>query len=478
MVYIGFWRRLVATHIDTSLLCITFSALAFSIEYLTNTTNFAWKGFFPFLLLNWIYRAGMESSSKRATIGKLAVGIAVTDTEGNPLGFGKALGRNVAKIFSSVMFGIGYLICVFTKKKQCVHDLVAGTVVSESREMSTGLLFAIGIGSILTNLVAVGLVLTITVGSAALSLGSSLGGVLGQSKLSSHTEMNNQTSVTINNTVNLSSEAPPAKPPINIQRQFHIRTIGRYTITTESEQVYRWLFQQFKQQYPANVNSIAVGPAIIEKQGDEHGTNLFVRIYPSYIGNNPSIHFCMLPSFNPTNYNSNASIELLYALSADGYNIYDNRNDIFQSPLLLVGKPPFEASGTFRVPLLSNLQNSTVVGIAGVLTVNLPQQVVTLPLDVTKDNNNKIALPDNNVVLHEVSLDPNHNGMRRFTYSFDKLPEALVIEGDAAGTEIGRASNSITMEFPMHVSTTKLTYIIGHMPLKYPFVIGKAYTPK
>jgi len=71
----------------------------------------------------------MESSDKQATMGKMALGIIVTDLEGNRVSFGRATGRYFAKILSALILLIGYMMTGFTQKKQALHDMIAGTLV-------------------------------------------------------------------------------------------------------------------------------------------------------------------------------------------------------------------------------------------------------------------------------------------------------------------------------------------------------------
>jgi uncharacterized RDD family membrane protein YckC len=71
----------------------------------------------------------MESSSKQATVGKMVLGIKVTDLDGNKLDFVKALVRNLCKIISSLIMCIGYIMAGFTEKKQALHDMIASTLV-------------------------------------------------------------------------------------------------------------------------------------------------------------------------------------------------------------------------------------------------------------------------------------------------------------------------------------------------------------
>ena len=71
----------------------------------------------------------LESSANQATVGKMALGIQVTDLQGNRISFGRALGRTLAKILSGLILLIGYIMAAFTEKKQGLHDMIAGTLV-------------------------------------------------------------------------------------------------------------------------------------------------------------------------------------------------------------------------------------------------------------------------------------------------------------------------------------------------------------
>jgi uncharacterized RDD family membrane protein YckC len=75
------------------------------------------------------YYVGLETSEKQGTWGKQIVGIKVTDMNGRRLTFGRAIGRYFAKILSGCTFGIGWLMPLFTEKKQTLHDMIAGCLV-------------------------------------------------------------------------------------------------------------------------------------------------------------------------------------------------------------------------------------------------------------------------------------------------------------------------------------------------------------
>jgi uncharacterized RDD family membrane protein YckC len=149
VTYAGFWKRFAASLIDsiimsavTFLVLIPFLAMigisagvsstmenseaaAGLIGLLVGAYLFA---IFVMLIAQWLYFALMESSSRQATLGKMALGIIVTDMNGGKVSFGKATGRYFGKIVSSIMC-IGYLMVAFTEKKQGLHDMMAGTLV-------------------------------------------------------------------------------------------------------------------------------------------------------------------------------------------------------------------------------------------------------------------------------------------------------------------------------------------------------------
>lgn len=149
--YAGFWLRVVAHLIDDLLLGIGFGILVLigvaivgvgSLRTMFEGMNgedpqipVAIMSMFIVLafvcvLLAWIYNAGMESSRHQGTLGKMALGLIVTDLQGRPIGFGRASGRYFAKIITGLIpLGIGYAMAGFTEKKQALHDMIASCLV-------------------------------------------------------------------------------------------------------------------------------------------------------------------------------------------------------------------------------------------------------------------------------------------------------------------------------------------------------------
>ena len=80
------------------------------------------------------YFVFMHSSSKQATLGKMAMGLKVTDLDGERIGVGKSFLRLIGTVVSAVVLMPGYLMwpgnqVAFTERKQFYHDKIAGTFV-------------------------------------------------------------------------------------------------------------------------------------------------------------------------------------------------------------------------------------------------------------------------------------------------------------------------------------------------------------
>ena len=135
LLYAGFWLRVAASLIDGLLISAVtlpffFVIGVFSVLSRRNAdfeSNFGLSMFT--ILIQWLYYALMESSSKQATLGKMAIGLKVTDLNGNRISFGRATGRYFGRILSGLILNIGFFMIAFTEKKQGLHDMIAGTLV-------------------------------------------------------------------------------------------------------------------------------------------------------------------------------------------------------------------------------------------------------------------------------------------------------------------------------------------------------------
>lgn len=71
----------------------------------------------------------MESSRYQGTLGKIVMGIKVVDHNNQRLEFPRALLRNLSKILSGFLLGLGYIMIIFDDRKQGLHDKIADTFV-------------------------------------------------------------------------------------------------------------------------------------------------------------------------------------------------------------------------------------------------------------------------------------------------------------------------------------------------------------
>lgn len=128
--YAGFWRRLAAYLIDGLVLGVVQALVALIVFAIAPDDLRAQANFAPVVILvGWAYFALMESSPAQATIGKLALGIYVTDRHGDPIDFRRASVRYWAKVVSTATLMVGFLMAAFTPGKRALHDYFAGTLV-------------------------------------------------------------------------------------------------------------------------------------------------------------------------------------------------------------------------------------------------------------------------------------------------------------------------------------------------------------
>lgn len=132
--YAGFWTRVAASLLDGIITGIIIILVSFIVGLLIggvlkSTSGAAATGNFLSIIIGWLYYALLESSPKQATLGKQALGIYVTDLDGNQITFLKATLRYFAKILSTLILFIGYIMVAFTEKRQGLHDMIAGTLV-------------------------------------------------------------------------------------------------------------------------------------------------------------------------------------------------------------------------------------------------------------------------------------------------------------------------------------------------------------
>ncbi len=136
--YAGFWKRLAAALIDqVSLMAagFVFGVLAGFVYGLCGGSAHGTEALSRIIgiTIGWLYFALLESSSRQATPGKIALGIKVTDLSGDGISFARATGRHFGKVISAITLLVGYFMAGFTRKKQGLHDIMAGCLVVNAR---------------------------------------------------------------------------------------------------------------------------------------------------------------------------------------------------------------------------------------------------------------------------------------------------------------------------------------------------------
>ncbi|MBR4355696.1 MAG: RDD family protein [Elusimicrobiaceae bacterium] len=195
--YAGFWKRAGAYLIDYMLINIATQVIirimalpmASNLQALEKMpeNEISWEQLAP--MLGWLpmimivaliapllYFAFMESSSKQATLGKMALGIKVVGLDGGRISFWRAVGRKLAKIVSGLTFNIGYYMAGATRKKQALHDKMVSTYVVDKNfkqgdnlpevEPHFGILTGIIIAEVLVTLLFIGLLVFIVIAAS------------------------------------------------------------------------------------------------------------------------------------------------------------------------------------------------------------------------------------------------------------------------------------------------------------------------
>jgi uncharacterized RDD family membrane protein YckC len=148
--YGGFWMRFLALIIDRIVVGVVTTPFVFLImkDVIFNAARNGDREPDPAMVISmlghvftlaiasvavsWLYEAWLLSSDRQATVGKMAVGLKVTDLNGQRISFARATGRFFAKIVSSMTLLIGFIMAAFTERKQALHDMIAGTIVLKS----------------------------------------------------------------------------------------------------------------------------------------------------------------------------------------------------------------------------------------------------------------------------------------------------------------------------------------------------------
>ncbi len=134
VVYASFWRRVLASLIDTVLLMLMIFII---ISVLSATTAFSFApqmmdfpSFFDLLFLVIIVLMWLKYG---ATPGKMILDCKIVDARtGGKLSVGQSIIRYLGYIVSTIPLMLGFIWVAFSPRKQGFHDMLARTVVIHS----------------------------------------------------------------------------------------------------------------------------------------------------------------------------------------------------------------------------------------------------------------------------------------------------------------------------------------------------------
>jgi uncharacterized RDD family membrane protein YckC len=137
----GFWIRLVAWIAD--IVCLFLATIALAVLVLTtiwfggrlggeiNDQVMALAGYSSAIIVmasGFLYFT-LFVGSRGQTPGKLLFGLRIVRVNGEEMTYGRACLRSLCWIISLLLFSVGFLMIAFTRQKQGLHDVLAGTYV-------------------------------------------------------------------------------------------------------------------------------------------------------------------------------------------------------------------------------------------------------------------------------------------------------------------------------------------------------------
>jgi len=131
-LYARFWTRAAAFLVDFFIFCIP--AFVF-----LKALHLTWADFpafaVLFVLAALFYNVPFESSALQATPGKWLFGMQVTDLAGERIHVQQATIRYLGKFLSAPILGMGFQMMQSSKRRQTLHDRLAGTCVVQQNRL-------------------------------------------------------------------------------------------------------------------------------------------------------------------------------------------------------------------------------------------------------------------------------------------------------------------------------------------------------
>jgi len=137
----GFWLRAVALLVDLAVVAALVAAGGMLVSVAVQVGG--WFSSTPEIALEWLEGSASTSLSvlidlcyftlfvgwRGRTPGKMLFRLRIIRVTGEDVGYGRAFVRWIGQILSVLLLGIGFLMIAFSRKKQGLHDKLAGTYV-------------------------------------------------------------------------------------------------------------------------------------------------------------------------------------------------------------------------------------------------------------------------------------------------------------------------------------------------------------
>jgi uncharacterized RDD family membrane protein YckC len=133
----GFWRRIAAGLVDILIQGVLIILVAITLGEAWLATfgdSYEYESgmyllvFLAPVLITWAYAIYFETDNG-ATPGKRALGIKVCLQDGGQPGVLRLTARWILHALSTAILGIGFLMPLWTRKKQTLHDMLTGILV-------------------------------------------------------------------------------------------------------------------------------------------------------------------------------------------------------------------------------------------------------------------------------------------------------------------------------------------------------------
>lgn len=86
-----------------------------------------------FILIYVLYFSLLHASRLQASLGKLAVGIHITNLRGQRISMARSIERSFASLLSIMLGFGGYMLIMLTVNRTALHDWIAGSIVVHGR---------------------------------------------------------------------------------------------------------------------------------------------------------------------------------------------------------------------------------------------------------------------------------------------------------------------------------------------------------